>query len=188
MMNERVEREGYFHIVFAAPGDYDSRIYKVTYRTETIHWNPTANPNSASSVSETYEYKIGRSKESTITESATETISANIGYSGFGVEASIAASYETTFSAAVTLASHVEETRSTTYNMVMNVPNFLFHNLIDIEYWSGRKETLKGLTTLTNEEGAKPYKRVVTYKFDGTTRETDECLTGCSELLGAKMN
>jgi len=59
------------------------------------------------------------------------------------------------------------------------VPNFFYHNVINLEYLDGRKQTLYGLVGISHAFDAVPYKRVVTYKQDGKTVDTDKCLSGC---------
>jgi len=54
-------------------------------------------------------YKTGRSSSTTVTQTTTEKLEANIGVEYEGVSAGIAASYETSFSTAVTNAAYEEE-------------------------------------------------------------------------------
>jgi len=101
------------------------------------------------------------------------------------ISAGTEASYETSFSTAVTNAEYEEYETSQKYHLSLDVPNFLFQNVITLEFMDGREQTLYGLTGISHASDAEPYRRVVTYKYDGTTVDTDKCLSGCA---GNEMN
>jgi len=101
------------------------------------------------------------------------------------ISAGTEASYETSFSTAVTNAEYEEYETSQKYHLSLDVPNFLFQNVITLEFMDGREQTLYGLTGISHASDAEPYRRVVTYKYDGTTVDTDKCLSGCT---GNEMN
>jgi len=66
-------------------------------------------------------------------------IESNIGIELKGLTAGIAASYETSFSSAVTEAAYTEYETSQLFHLNLNVPNFLFQNVINLEYLDGRE-------------------------------------------------
>jgi len=84
-------------------------------------------------------YKTGRSSETAVTEMTTKKIEANIGIELGGLTVGIAASYETSFSSAVTEAEFEEHETSQLFHLNLNVPNFLFQNVIKLEYLDGRE-------------------------------------------------
>jgi len=191
LMNE-TQSPGHFHEVLAFEGLQKQRLARVTYETRTIFRGDGKCPLDQKDQKQdcgysefTKAYKTGRSSETTVTDTTTKTIEANIGIEFKGLTAGIAASYETSFSSAVSEAEYEEHETSQLFHLNLNVPNFLFQNIIKLEYMDGRKQTLYGLAGISHMSDAKPYRRVVTYKQDGTTVKNDECLSGCG---GDTMN